>query len=73
MITRLMSVFTGSILVLLLAGPLTAQLSDQIYLHENPTRPTRGVIDEVTANIVKIRVNSVVREVNVDVPRDGHM
>jgi len=66
MMTRLMSVFAGSILLLLLAGPVKAQIQDQIYLHENPTRPTRGVIDEVTSTVVKIRVNSVVRDVNVN-------
>ena len=64
--TRLMSLLAAPILVLLLTGPVTAQLQDQIYLHENPTRPTRGVIDEVTATVVKIRVNSVVREVSVN-------
>ncbi|MDP7204568.1 MAG: hypothetical protein QGH11_03310, partial [Pirellulaceae bacterium] len=66
MMTRLISVFAGSILLLLLAGPVNAQIQDQIYLHENPTRPTRGVIDEVTATVVKIRVNSVVRDVEVN-------
>ena len=67
--TRLMSLLAAPILVLLLTGPVTAQLQDQIYQYEI-TRPTRGVIDEVTATVVKIRVNSVVREVSVNnIPR----
>jgi tetratricopeptide (TPR) repeat protein len=60
------SAIAVALLLGLLPAPVTAQLQDQVYLHENLTRPTRGVIDEVTATIVKIRVNSVARDIAVN-------
>ena len=66
LISSMVSVLAGTFLLLLPAAPLAAQLMDQIYLHENPIRPTRGVIDEVTATIIKIRVNSVSRDIDVN-------
>ena len=63
-ISSMMTVLVGSLLFS--AVPLSAQLQDQVYLHETPTRPTRGVIDEVTATVIKIRVNSVSRDIDVN-------
>jgi tetratricopeptide (TPR) repeat protein len=57
---------TMLLLATVLAVPASAQLQDRIYLRSNPGQPTSGVIDDVTATIVTMRVNSVARKIDVN-------
>lgn len=65
--TRLIqSLSTMLVLLTVLAVPASAQLQDRVYLRSNPGQPTSGVIDEVTATTVTMRVNSVARKIDVN-------